>query len=71
MSSAYGGASVKDIPPDPNLPDTIEYTEDLIKWHDGARAFYDEFVAQEEIREVLGSCSTLSLVDKQWVGVLR
>ena len=71
VSSAYVDASVKDIPPDPNLPDTVEYMEKLISGHDGARAFYDEFVAQEEIREVLGSHSTLSLVDEQWVGVLR
>ena len=71
MSSAYGGAYIKDIPPDPNLPHTIEYMESVISGHDGCRAFYDEFVAQDEIRKVLGSHNTLSLVDEQWVGVLR
>ena len=71
VSSAYRGASVKDIPPDPNLPDTIEYMKSLIECHDKCRAYYDEFVAQDKVRRVLGSRSTLSLVDEQWVGVLR
>ena len=71
VSSAYVGASVKDIPPNPNLPDTVKYMDKLTNGHDGARADYDAFVAQDEVRNVLGSRSTLSLVDEQWVGVLR
>ena len=71
VNSAYVDASVKDIPPDPNLPDTVEHMDKLTEGHDGARADYDAFVAQDEVRKVLGSRSTLSLVDEQWVGVLR
>ena len=64
-------ASVKDIPPDPNLPETVNYMDKLTNGHDMARADYDAFVAQDEVRNVLRSQSTLSLVDEQWVGVLR
>ena len=70
-TGAYVGASVKDIPPDPNLPDTVEYMDKLTEGHNGARADYDAFVAQDEVRNVLRSQSTLSLVDEQWVGVFR
>ena len=65
MSSAYGDRNIKDIPPDPNLPATIEYMENVISGHDRCRAFYDEFVALDEIRKVLGSRNELSLVDEQ------
>ena len=71
MSSAYGDRDIKDIPPDPILPATIEYMKNVISGHNKCRAFYDEFVAQDEIRKVLGSRNELSLVDEQWVGVLR
>ena len=45
--------------------------DELTKGHNGARAEYDAFVAQDEVRNVLRSQGTLSLVDEQWVGVLR
>ena len=39
--------------------------------HDQCRAFYDDFVALDEVRKVLGSRNDLSLVDEQWVRALR
>ena len=59
------------IPPDPDLPTTVEYMKKAISAHDRCRAFYDDFAALDAVRKVLGSRTDLSLVDEQWVGVLR
>ena len=40
-------------------------------WLKVCRAFYDDFAALDDVRKVLGLGTDLSLVDEQWVGILR